>query len=263
MAYEQFAYIYDRLMEDMPYEEWLGFAKQCWEKHGTPKTVVDLGCGTGTISIPLAEQGFEVFGIDLSEDMLAVAQQKLDEGRRTTARTGGSVTWLQQDLRDWELGRPADAVISFCDCMNYLVEEDDIVQALQAAYAGLKDGGVFIFDMHTQHQLQGYAEAQPYFLNDDDIAYIWTCDFDPGKSEIEHELTIFVREESSLEYGSDDAITPRFHRVEELHVQRAYDLGWVKQHLKEAGFRDVSVYGDFLWKAVTETTERAFFVAVK
>ncbi|MDQ1912873.1 class I SAM-dependent methyltransferase [Paenibacillus sp. GD4] len=262
MAYEQFAHIYDRLMEDMPYEEWLAFARQCWQKHGMPRTVADLGCGTGTISIPLAEQGLEVFGIDLSEDMLSIAQQKAEDGKRKFP-AGGSVTWLQQDLRDWELGRPVDAVISFCDCLNYVTEEEELVKSFKQAYAGLRDGGVFCFDMHTRHQLQSYAEGQPYFLNDDDVAYIWTCDFDPGKCEIEHELTIFVREESSLEYGSDDAVTPRFHRVEELHVQRAYDLGWVKERLREAGFREVECYGDFTWSKATEHTQRAFFVAVK
>ncbi|MCZ8511124.1 class I SAM-dependent methyltransferase [Paenibacillus filicis] len=264
MAYEQFAYLYDRLMEDMPYGEWLHFAGQCWDKYGKPRRIVDLGCGTGSMAVPLARQGFEVYGIDLSDDMLAVAQHKADEEQRRSAfAPGGSVTWLQQDMREWEIGRPADAVLSFCDCVNYLLEEEDVLSSFRSAYAGLKPGGIFVFDVHTPYQLEAYAKTQPFFLNEDDIAYIWTSDYDPSRVEIEHSLTIFVKEGAYDETGSDDALTERFHRVEELHVQRAYALDWIERALKEAGFRETEVYADFLWKRPTAETQRAFFVAVK
>ncbi|ULL17700.1 class I SAM-dependent methyltransferase [Paenibacillus sp. H1-7] len=259
MAYELFAYHYDRLMEDMPYAEWLDFLNQCWVKYGQPQTVADLGCGTGNIALPLAQQGYEVFGIDLSEDMLAVAQQKAYEAQREQPFQGrGEVTWLQQDMRDWSLMQPVDAVISLCDCMNYLLEEEDVAQAIRQAYAGLKEGGLFVFDVHTRHQLESYAEEQPFFLNEDDIAYIWTSDYDSERCEIEHALTIFVKDEASS-HGADEC----FRRVEELHSQRAYPLEWLKQELQEAGFREVDVYADFMWKSVAEETERAFFVARK
>ncbi|UUZ85458.1 methyltransferase domain-containing protein [Paenibacillus sp. P26] len=222
------------------------------------------GRGTGSIAIPLAQQGFEVFGIDLSEDMLAVAQEKAErEQRRMPFAPGGSVTWLQQDMREWELGRPADAVISFCDSLNYLLEEGDVARAFRCTYEGLKPGGIFLFDMHTPGQLHAYSEARPFFLNEDDIAYIWTSDFDPSRCEIDHALTIFVREGAYDETGSDDALTERFQRVEELHVQRAYALDWIEETLREAGFAEVQCYADFLWKKPTEETQRFFFVAVK
>ncbi|MGF7032052.1 SAM-dependent methyltransferase [Paenibacillus mucilaginosus] len=262
MAYERFSYVYDRLMEDMPYEEWLRFAKGCWDKFGHPRTVVDLGCGTGSIAVPLAQEGYEVIGIDLSEDMLAVAQSKADEARlHRSLPPGGSVTFLQQDLRDWELGRPADSVVSFCDCFNYLLEEEEITQAIRQAYAGLKPGGVFIFDVHTTEQLLDYAASQPFFLNEDDIAYIWTCGYDESRSEIEHALTIFVQEEE--QHRGDDTPSEWFNRVEETHTQRAYPLPWLEAQLREAGFREVVCYGDFLFKQASEDTRRAFFAAVK
>lgn len=264
MAYQRFAYHYDRLMEDMPYPDWIAFARQCWDKFGQPRTVVDLGCGTGSLSIPLAQLGYDVTGIDLSEDMLAVAQHKAEEAaKREPFPPGGAVRWLQQDMREWELGRPADTVISFCDCFNYLLEEEDVEQTIHRVYEGLKPGGVFAFDMHTPYLLQHYYETQPFLLNEDDIAYIWTCDFDPGRCEIEHALTIFVQENQLLDLGSDDAVKQRFERVEEYHVQRAYPLEWVRQTLKDAGFSRTECAADFLWKSPTETTQRAFFVAVK
>lgn len=259
MAYETFAYHYDRLMEDMPYSEWLHFLHQCWAKYGQPATIADIGCGTGNIAIPLAKQGCEVFGIDLSEDMLAVAQHKAAEaGRNEPFQGRGGVTWLHQDMRDWSLLEPVDAVISLCDCINYLLEEEDVSQAIRQAYAGLKEGGLFIFDVHTRFQLETYAEQQPFFLNENDIAYIWTSDYDAERCEIEHALTIFVKEDELSEGAAD-----RFRRVEEDHTQRAYPLEWLKRQLLDAGFGEVELYADFAWEPVTDTTERAFFVARK
>jgi SAM-dependent methyltransferase len=263
VAYNQFAYYYDKLMEEMPYAEWLDFLRQCWDKHGHPLTIADLGCGTGSIAIPLAQQGYEVFGIDLSEDMLAVAQQKAYEAERSHPFLGkGSITWLQQDLRDWSLLRPVDTIISLCDCFNYLLEEADIQMAFAQAYAGLKPGGIFVFDVHTQQQLEAYAEEQPFFLNEDDIAYIWTSDLDEERCEIEHALTIFSKlpaKPGDSEYEEVE----HFQRLEEFHVQRAYELPWLRKELLAAGFSDVECYGDFLWQPVTEATQRAFFVVRK
>jgi SAM-dependent methyltransferase len=271
MRYGQFAYIYDRLMEDMPYPRWISFLRQCWDGSGKPATLVDLGCGTGNISIPLAQSGLRVFGIDLSDDMLAVAQEKTEQQQRTFPfAPGGSVTWLQQDMREWELPEPVDAVISCCDCINYLTEEADLAETFRQTYAGLKPGGTFIFDVHTEGQLRSYAEMQPFTLNDDDISYIWTSDLDEERCEIEHDLAIFVRE--SEWFASDDSVdrdnsfspdVRRYLRIDETHVQRAYPLRRIEALLKESGFTQVSQFADFVRKAPTPETERAFFVCVK
>ncbi|WP_314002923.1 class I SAM-dependent methyltransferase [uncultured Paenibacillus sp.] len=255
-AYRQFASVYDRLMEDMPYGEWLRFARQCWERYGMPGTVVDLGCGTGSVTIPLARSGFRVFGIDLSADMLTVARAKWEDTPQQAIRSGeGSIRWLQQDMRDWGLPEQADAVVSFCDCLNYLLEEADVEAAFRSTFAGLKPGGVFLFDVHAPRQLHRYAEEQPFTLDDRDVAYIWTCDFDPQRHEIEHHLTIFAREGTERD--------ARYVRFEEVHQQRAYEQAWIRGALQRAGFSKVEVYADFEWKAPIEQSERLFFVAVK
>ena len=115
--YGQFATVYDQLMEDMPYAEWLGFARASWSRYGMPESVADLGCGTGSLAIPLARSGFHVYGIDLSADMLTVARSKWDETPQQAIRPRtGSIRWLQQDMRDWQLPAPVDAVISFGLC---------------------------------------------------------------------------------------------------------------------------------------------------
>ncbi|MBP1992896.1 class I SAM-dependent DNA methyltransferase [Paenibacillus eucommiae] len=253
MSYQQFAYTYDRLMEGMPYEEWLRFTKEGWSQFGfQPASVVDLGCGTGNLAIPLSLEGLAVTGIDLSEDMLAVARHKADG--QPPGPKSGSLSWVQQDIREWELAEPVDAVICYCDSMNYLLEEQDILEALRQTYQGLKPGGVFLFDVHTPRQLEAYAESQPFFLNEEDVAYIWTSEWDEDRMEIEHALTIFVK---------DAAAAGTFRRIEEHHIQRAYPLKWLEEQLYEVGFSEVRTAADFHWQMPTGASERAFFAARK
>ncbi|OCT17196.1 methyltransferase type 12 [Paenibacillus pectinilyticus] len=253
MSYEKFAYTYDRLMNSMPYADWLRFTKESFERFDVkPTTLVDLGCGTGNLSIPLAAEGYQVTGIDLSEDMLAVAEQKQSDHQGPLR--GGAIRWIQQDLREWELGEEVDVAISFCDSLNYLLEEEDIVDAFRQTLAGLKPGGLFLFDVHTPEQLFAYADSQPFFLNEDDVAYIWTSELDEERVQIVHDLTIFVKDS-----GRGDT----FRRIDETHEQRAYSLQWLEQMLLEVGFREVHVVADFTWEQPTVQTERAFFIAKK
>jgi SAM-dependent methyltransferase len=249
--YAQFAYVYDRLMQDTPYSEWIAFAEAVWDQFGRPRTVVDLGCGTGSISIPLAKRGYSMISIDLSEDMLAVARHKSDEAGGPATR----IVWMQQDIRDWEWDEPVDSVISFCDCFNYLLEENDVVRGFERAYAALKTGGIFLFDVHTPFQLQSYADNAPFFLNEDDVAYIWTSEFDKERLEIVHDLTIFTQ--------SPNESNDNFLRIEETHCQRAYPPDQLKAMLLQVGFAKVQTFSDFSFKPLEPHTERAFFVALK
>lgn len=263
MAYGEFAYVYDRLMADMPYEDWLAFADACWSKYGNPRTIVDLGCGTGTIAIPLAQRGYRVTGIDLSEEMLAAASDKSDSAGVPAA----SLTWINQDMRSWRLPTAADAVISFCDCLNYLTEENDLIRTFRQTYNGLNPGGLFVFDMHAPAQLQAYAESQPFVLDEDDVAYIWTSEWDELRMEISHEITFFVSEGFTRGLDRRRSEVPaggtRFRRFEESHVQRAYPQEWVKRQLRLAGFTQVECAADFEWREPDEQSQRLFFIAVK
>ncbi|WEK53101.1 MAG: class I SAM-dependent methyltransferase [Candidatus Cohnella colombiensis] len=258
-VYRQFASVYDRLMEEMPYAEWLIFARRCWQKYGMPKTVVDLGCGTGNIAIPLARSGFAVIGIDLSAEMLSIARSKWDEPPALGGRDEpGTIRWLQQDMRDWELPNPADAIISFCDCLNYLTEAKDITAAFRQTYAALASGGLFLFDMHAPKTLERYADDQPFVYDEKDVAYLWTCDYDPGKQIIDHELTFFVRDEAATAGG--DGV---YRRFEESHSQRAYDPEWIVEQLEAVGFEILQRCADFTLDAPTEQSERLFYIVRK
>ncbi|RKP55172.1 class I SAM-dependent methyltransferase [Cohnella endophytica] len=261
-TYRQFAAVYDRLMEEMPYSDWMSFARRCWDKYGIPKTVVDLGCGTGNLTIPLARSGFSVFGIDISSEMLSVARSKWDEpaSRGGSRDEPGTIRWLQQDMRDWDLPQPADAVISFCDCLNYLTEPEDIASTIRHTYEGLGPGGLFLFDVHAPRQLERYADEQPFVYDEKDVAYLWTCDYDSDRMEIEHSLTFFIQEEPGSKGGSGAL----YSRFEESHVQRAYDPEWIADQLVEAGFELLHRCADFKWEQPPDArSERLFFVARK
>jgi len=308
-VYGRFAYVYDKLMSQMPYSQWLQFLQDCWNRYGVPNTVVDLGCGTGKLSVPLSELGYTVTGIDLSEDMLAVASKKLDSAdlshqakmdtrelshqarmdiaelshqakkdtkvlshSRMDSTARGSVHWLQQDMREWRLPEPVDCVFSFCDCLNYLLEEDDIRRTFRCTYDGLREGGLFIFDVHAPVQLLNYAQEQPFVLDEDEVAYIWTCDYDPDRMQVEHELTFFVAEEIEADQPDlskqtvmlDQPTRPEhYRRFRERHSQRAYSPQWLSDELRRAGFQVLDRCADFYWIPPDEDSERIFFVARK
>ncbi|NDI33772.1 class I SAM-dependent DNA methyltransferase [Chengkuizengella sediminis] len=252
MSYEGFANYYDALMEDMPYPQWIDFAENCWGKEEKPKTIVDLGCGTGNISIPLAEKGFQVYGIDRSSEMLTIATQKEVNHSHVIKQNGGSITWLEQDMKDLELPSSVDCIISFCDCYNYITDEAHIVQSFKKVYEYLKSKGLFIFDMLTEFQFQFYSDEQPFTYNEENLSYIWTCAYDNEHHEIEHDLTIFAQQSDS-----------NYLKINEIHTQRAYPIEWIKSQLSHVGFINISTFGDFEFESPNDVTNRVFFVAQK
>lgn len=247
-SYEQFATVYDKLMADMPYKQWIEFAKQVWSRYGAPQRIVDLGCGTGTIAIPLASEGLHVTGIDLSDHMLNIAREKWKHRSMYT----GQLELVQQNMCNWRTDEKADSVLSFCDSLNYLIDEDELLSAFQATYDGLRDGGTFLFDMHSIATFEEYAEEQPFVYDTQDVSYLWVSDYDHDEHIIEHHITIFVADEDG-----------RYNRIDEVHIQKAYSEMWLKAALQEVGFREVIAYSDSEHTARPNDVNRLFFVAVK
>lgn len=245
-AYGDFAEFYDRLMEDAPYEQWMTFFEQAMARYDlVPRHIADLGCGTGTIAIPLFEQGYKVTGVDLSEEMLARAQEKVGQ-------YSPRMRFLCQDLRELYLPEPCDVAISFCDTLNYLLEEDDLLEVFTRVKQTLRQGGVFLFDMHSVYKLREKLGNNVFYEMEDDVSYLWQSSFDPETNTVEYDVTFFslVDEEESL-----------YRRFREVHTQRAYEVDVLKSMLGRAGFDTVEVYADFRFDVPEKTAERYFFVA--
>ncbi|GAX89224.1 class I SAM-dependent DNA methyltransferase [Effusibacillus lacus] len=249
-VYGEFAVFYDRLMQDAPYDEWMRIFIETVNRHlpgtGGPRSqlkVADLGCGTGTLSILLLEQGFQVFAVDLSEEMLAQAQAKL-------SHPTPFLRFFQQDLRSVRLPEKVDYAVSFCDSLNYLLEESDLRQAFHSIRHQLKPGGFFLFDMHTPYKLREELGHQTFYDIREDVAYIWQSRLDSEKCQVEYDVTFFAQVQEDL-----------YRRFHETHWQRAYSREAIEGLLHEAGFTSVECGADFHWVEPGEKASRYFFLA--
>ncbi len=246
MAYEKLALIYDRLMAEAPYDEWVDFLEKYLEHNGrNAHKILDVACGTGAATIKLLQKGYDVTGIDLSQSMLAVAGQRAQE-------KGFSVALYEQDMRFLELDQTYDAITVFCDSLNYLPDLEAAKQTFTASAKHLKTGGILAFDVHSIKKIdEGFAN-QSFSYQDEEIAYIW--DSFPGEKphSAEHEITFFKELETGL-----------YERFEEVHFQRTYPITDYFNALQEAGFGIVNVYHDFIFEEPDENAERIFFFAVK
>ncbi len=244
--YSALAQTYDLWMrQDQPVELWIETYGSILSRSGVKPgaRVADLACGTGGLTIPLAEAGYRLIGADLSEDMLSLARDK-------AARAGlRDIPWICQDLADLSLPGSYDAVLCACDGVNYLTEDGEIRSFLSRAYDALMPGGVLAFDVSGPAKLLPMA-GQIYAMDTDEGAYIWTNASEDGNV-IRMELTIFLARPDGL-----------FTRSEEVHRQRAYSADELKGFLKAAGFSSVSVT-DFTGLPVGKSTQRILVTAKK
>ncbi|TCS83780.1 class I SAM-dependent DNA methyltransferase [Tepidibacillus fermentans] len=246
MMYNRFAYIYDVLMKDAPYEEWIRFTEEIIDQYQiNPNQIIDLGCGTGSIAIPLAKKGYQMIGIDLSEEMLSIAYDKMMDQHL-------QFPLLQQDMRELELQNQAELIIRYCDSLNYLIGLDYLRQTFVRVNQHLKKKGFFVFDLHSPYKLTHIFANQTFAWNEDDISVIWETTVDLEQLIVEHELTFFVEQDDEC-----------YQKFEETHVQQTYPIEKVKQLLEETGFELLTTYGDFQLEPVRDTTERIFYIAQK
>ncbi|MGT2866675.1 class I SAM-dependent DNA methyltransferase [Streptococcus fryi] len=242
-TYETFAKVYDAIMDDGLYDKWTDFSLRHFPKDKTK--LLELACGTGIQSLRFAEKGFDVTGLDLSEDMLNLARQRVKVA-------GQSVHFVQGNMLDLSTLSGFDLVTCYSDSLCYLADEVEMGDVFEQVYQTLKPGGTFIFDVHSTYQTDEVFPGYSYHENADDFAMVWDTYADAAPHSVVHELTFFVQE--------DDG---RFTRHDEVHEERTYDVLTYDVLLEQAGFVDVKVYADFEDKAPSDTSARWFFVASK
>jgi len=280
-AYTGFAQVYDIFMDDTPYEEWCGYLTGVLEKYresgsagaaGTavPKTgnnyiietdddviknnlqqehnsILDLGCGTGTLTELLARQGYDMIGIDNAQEMLQIAMDKRDE-------SGLDILYLLQDMREFELYGTVGAVISVCDSVNYLLEEEDIVRTFRLVNNYLFPKGIFIFDFNTVYKYAAVIGDATIAENREECSFIWDNYYHEAEQVNEYDLTIFVRQKTG---------EGLYRRFQETHYQRGYELEQMKDFLRQAGLVFLEAIDADTQEAVRNESERIYVVARK
>ena len=249
-AYTDFAGVYDQLMDETPYAQWCGNIVQELGKYGIRDgLVLELGCGTGSLTELLAAQGFDMIGIDCSDGMLNIACEKKE-------KSGLDILYLNQDMRSFELYGTVRAVVSVCDSLNYLLEDEDLVACFQLVNNYLDPGGVFIFDFNTRYKYETVIGDSVIAENREDCSFIWENYYDPESDINEYDLTIFVRNPEMSASGQE-----LYNRFQEVHLQRGYTLEEMQRFVELSGLAFIRAYDADTLGEVTDTSERIYCVA--
>lgn len=244
-AYEALAFSYDALTQDIPYEQMLTYMEALLQRHGRqPETVLDLACGTGSMSVLMAKKGYRVLGADLSEDMLSMAFEKaaeLEENRPY---------FICQPMQELQLPYAVDLIVCCLDSLNYVTDPDICRKALERCFDALAPGGVLIFDINSAEKLKG-LDGQVFLDEDEDTYCVWRAEFDREENICYYGMDIFQRE--------DDVWLRSF----EEHMEYAYSVEELEGYLRRAGFDTVEVYGDRSFEAPKEGEQRIYFYAQK
>lgn len=227
--YNDFAAIYDSFMDNVPYEMWCEQTLAILRTYGISSGIIaELGCGTGTLTEMLAEKGFDMIGIDVSQEMLMEAMQKKYE-------SGHDILYLNQDMREFELYGTCRAIISRCDSINYITEPEDLLKVFKLVNNYLDPKGLFVFDVKSEFMFKELLGSNTFARSTEDASYIWENYYDEQKRLNEYDLTMFIREGAL------------FRKSVETHVQRAYSIDELKAIAGAAGLKWLGA-----WDADTE-----------
>lgn len=245
-AYTDFADVYDLFMDNIPYGEWCEYLTGLLNEYSVKDgLVLDLGCGTGTLTELLAARGYDMIGVDNSEEMLAVALEKKE-------KSGLDILYLLQDMREFELYGTVRAVISVCDSINYITDFGELTEVFRLVNNYLDPGGIFIFDCNTEYKYRELLGEQTIAEEREEGSFIWDNFYDAEERINEYSLTLFIPEP-----GNPGLC--RKHK--EYHYQRCYSETEIKNALQAAGMSFVAVYDAFTHNPPTAGSERLLFVA--
>ncbi len=275
-AYTDFASVYDTFMDETPYGEWAEYIHKLIKEYGISKPVkrvsgadackvtetsdkqivsdeeildseknlvLDLGCGTGTLTELLYAKGYDMIGVDFSQEMLNIAIAKRE-------RSGSEILYLCQDMRELDLYSTVGTVISVCDSVNYLLEDEEVIETFRLVNNYLYPGGVFIFDFNTVYKYEQVIGDTTIAENREDCSFIWDNFYHEEEHINEYDLTIFVKEKKEL-----------FRKFSETHYQRGYTLEEMKKFVEKAGLKFIKAIDADTHKTPGKESERIYIIA--
>ena len=285
-AYTSFAYVYDTFMDNVPYGEWARHIREKLCEHGvTDGIVLDLGCGTGTMTERLAGYGYDMIGVDNSEEMLELAMEKKTE-------SGYDILYLLQDMRGFELYGTVRAVVSVCDSVNYITEPDELEEVFRLVNNYLDPKGIFLFDFNTVHKYRDVIGDSTIAEDRGVCSFIWDNRYYEKEQINEYDLTLFIAEDfnpmenayvSERTADSEDALLSGegagdledtmfseeeggengslYRRYTETHYQRGYTLAEIQELLERAGLVFIEAYDADTKETPNDTSERICVIA--
>lgn len=241
-SYNDFAYIYDYLMRrDVDYERLADYIESIFTRYGAaPELICDLACGTGSVTVPMARRGYDMTGVDISEDMLNVARDKSE---------GLNILYLKQNMTDIDLYGTMGAFLCMIDGINYVIAPKALTRMFERIKSCFLDkDGLFIFDISSRYKLMNTVGSNTFVYSDKNVFYAWQNRYLKEKNISDMLLNFFVKSGSG------------YRRFEERHIQRAYSEEELRYMLKRAGFALVDTYEAMSFDPPKENSERIVFV---
>ncbi len=245
MSYDVFSGFYDRLTDNVEYEKRADYfcrlLSLCDIQGGI---LLDLGCGTGSMSVKMAEKGFDVIGVDSSVGMLGVAQQKAYE-------SGRQILLLNQPMQDIDLYGTVDCAICVLDGINHLNDSDEVRQTFEKVSLFMNKGGAFAFDVNTIYKHKNVLADNAFIYDFDDLFCAWQNNYNSADNSVDIMLDFFEEEDGV------------YYRSSENFSEQAYELSDISLWLSDAGFDIIGIYDDLTTDPVKPDSERAVFLAKK
>lgn len=253
-AYTSFASVYDTFMDNVPYREWAEFIHSILCRYGAEKGIIlDLGCGTGTMTEIFAQYGYDMIGIDNSEEMLELAAEK-------KSRSGHDILYLLQDMREFELYGTVKAVVSVCDSVNYMTDPEELREVFRLVNNYLDPKGIFVFDFNTEYKYREVMGDCTIAEDRGECSFIWDNYYYEEERINEYDLTLFICEDNTDQKETESGGRP-CRKYRETHYQRAYTLDEIKELLESAGLVFMEAFDMEKGGGVSRKSERICVIA--
>ena len=242
--YTSLAGVYDKLNYGCDYDELAKYVEGEIRRYESTKTelVLDLACGTGKLTLLLRDLGFDMTGIDLSDDMLSVAREECYK------RGISDVLWLCQDMTDFELYGTVDACVCSLDSINYLTKIGDVKKCFSLIYNYLIPDGVFVFDINTPHRFKSVYAKNDFVLEDEGSLCAWQNHYNEKTRICHFYLSVFTENEDGT-----------YTRSDEVQREKCYSRRQIERALTDTGFEILGVYGDLCHTPACDTDEKWYF----